>query len=250
MDTSPAPDPRPPAGEGDTDGEEPAAPAVHYSTGRLTGAQAKIVDAWRARLREDKPLPGVPRVSQALRMLGVTDHPKASCSDAIAAAVADLLRDPPAPLALAGYAYTAIRAQRLAVQGMPGRAAADNLPASFYLPAELAGEAEQLRAQAQRDAVAKLDEIQRDADERFPGDTDDAKRNRSRYIADQVRQLGLHYTRQVPRGALARMAIERWGRHSPDRVAAAAVAWADEAHDQPHRARHDMRTLTTSYRSP
>jgi hypothetical protein len=40
------------------------------------------------------------------------------------------------------------------------------------------------------------------------------------------------------------MAIDKWARRGPDRVAAAAVAWADEGHDQPHRARRDMRTLT------
>jgi hypothetical protein len=38
-------------------------PAVNYSTGRLTAAQVAVVDRWRARLLEDRPLPGQRRVS-------------------------------------------------------------------------------------------------------------------------------------------------------------------------------------------
>ena len=55
---------------------------------------------------------------------------------------------------------------------------------------------------------------------------------------------GPYYTRQIPRGAPARTATDKWARRGPDRAAAAAVAWADEAHDQPHRARRDIPTLT------
>ncbi len=36
----------------------PGPQVAHYSTGRLTPAQATVVDWWRARLLEDRPLPG------------------------------------------------------------------------------------------------------------------------------------------------------------------------------------------------
>jgi hypothetical protein len=46
---------------------------------------------------------------------------------------------------------------------------------------------------------------------------------------------------QVPRGTLARVAIDAWTRHSPDRAAVAAVDYAAEAHDQPYRTRRKER---------
>jgi len=49
--------------------------------------------------------------------------------------------------------------------------------------------------------------------------------------------------RQVPRGALARMAIDHWARRPVDQVAADAVAYAADTHRQVHRARRDMRRL-------
>ena len=59
--------------------EEPDRPPAHYSTGRLTRRQAEVVNAWRARLAEDKPLPGQKKVSMEARLiLGADDRPRAS----------------------------------------------------------------------------------------------------------------------------------------------------------------------------
>ncbi len=103
---------------------------AHYSTGRLTPAQATVVDRWRARLLEDRPLPGQRPVPEMLRPMGIDNRPRASCSDVIAAAVRDLLkREPPTGLDLARYAD----AGRLAaVRGEPGAPVCQ--PVSFYLP--------------------------------------------------------------------------------------------------------------------
>jgi len=250
MDTSPAgaapEEPGEPADEtraGDgTEDDEPRPPA-HCSTGRLTPAQAATVDKWRARLRQDKPLPGQDRVGAAARMAGATDHPRASTSDAIAAAVTDLLRRPPEPLELAGYAYRSMLAQWHARRGQPRADVPACPPVSFYLPAELADQAEALRTQAPTAAAGKLRQAEEEAAEQYPGYSDAAERNRARYISGQVDRYGLYYTRQVPRGTIARMAIDRWAGHATDTVIAAAVSWCQETHLQWHRARHDMTTL-------
>jgi hypothetical protein len=226
--------------DGDADEAGEARPPAHCSTGRLTVAQAGVVDAWRGRLREDRPLPGRDRAGEAARLAGSTDHPRASTSDAAAAAVAALLARPPEPLELAGYAYRAIRAQWEDSHGMPRPGAPVCPPVSYYLPPALAGQAEALRAEARLAAVRKLGQLPREASDLYPGNTDQAERARARYIAAQVEQLGLYYTRQIPRGAIARMAIDRWARRSPDEVAAAAVDWCQAVHVQWHRARRDM----------
>jgi hypothetical protein len=49
--------------------------------------------------------------------------------------------------------------------------------------------------------------------------------------------------RRVLRGAIARLAIDRWARRPVDQVAAEGVAYAADAHQQVHRARRDMRKL-------
>jgi hypothetical protein len=59
-------------------------PPAHYSTGRLTRVQADAVNRWRARLMLDRPLSGQKKVLAGLRMLGIDDRPRASCSDVIA----------------------------------------------------------------------------------------------------------------------------------------------------------------------
>jgi hypothetical protein len=225
---------------GDAGEDEQARPPAHCSTGRLTTAQAGVVDAWRDRLREDRPLPGRDRAGEAARLAGSTDHPRASTSDAVAAAVAALLARPPEPLDLAGYAYRAIRAQWEDSHGTPRPGAPVWPPVSYYLPAVLAGQAEALRAGARLAAAGKLGQLPREAAELYPGNTDQADRARARYIAAQVEKLGLYYTRQLPRGAVARMAIDRWAGRSPDEVAAAAVDWCQAVHVQWHRARRDM----------
>jgi hypothetical protein len=234
--------------------EEEERPPVHYSTGRLTRAQAAAVDRWRARLREDKPLPGEERVSAAARMLGSSDHPRASTSDAIAAATYHLLsRQPPEPLEIAVYAYRAIREQWLAGQGRgdPGRAPV-RPPVSYYLPAELADEAEKLTDAAPLAARERYHEIAEEAVERWPGEGDDAQRQRGAYVAAQVEHEGLYYLglkkdtrlRSVPYGVIGRLAIDHWARRPVDEVIAAAVDWCQFHHEQWHRARHDMHKLT------
>ena len=113
---------------------------VHYSTGRLTAGQAQVMDRWRARLLEDEAPPGQPEIGLGERMLGGNNRPRCSCSDAIAAAVQDLLTTRrPTGLDLARYAE-AYRKLGPADQ-----------PVSFYLPGWLAAEAEQLRAEALAD---------------------------------------------------------------------------------------------------
>src|ERR1035441_7769924 len=108
---------------------EDLAPA-HYSTGRLTRGQSALINTWRARLLLDRPLPGRDRVSEAARLLGMDNRPPASCSDIIAAAVAELLRQPPDGLDLARYAHAGWQTQRAA-----GRGNGDDDKAPLYPPA-------------------------------------------------------------------------------------------------------------------
>jgi hypothetical protein len=244
MDTSPAEGP-PEEDAPDEEEGEPRGP-VHCSTGRLTRAQAQAVDRWRTRLREDRPLPGQEGVGEAARLAGATDHPRASTSDAIAAAVFHLLTaSPPSPLELAGYAYRAIRAQWDDSHGRPHPGAPVCPPVSYYLPARLAAQAEELRARACLDAARKLvRELPLEAAARYPGESDQAALRRASWIDDETDRLGLYYTRQLPRGAVARLAVDHWAARSPDDVAAAAVDWCQRVHLQWHRARSDMVTLT------
>src|SRR5258708_1605913 len=106
---------------------------AHYSTGRLTPAQAGLVDRSRARLLEDRPLRGKEPAGEVLRLMGIDDRPRASCSDAIAAAVLDLLdRRSPGGLQLARYAEASRAA---AARGGPEAPACQ--PVSFYLPEDV-----------------------------------------------------------------------------------------------------------------
>ena len=208
----------------------PGGPPAHYSTGRLTRAQAETVNAWRARLRLNRPLPGQPPAGLAARMASGSDRPRASCSDAIAAAVADLLRQPPEPLELARYAYASMQAARHAARSREAGEAPLYPPVSWYLPQWLTVPAEQLRAAA----LAAVRRAQDEVDARpHPGTT----------RAAALACAGLPFTRQIPRGAIARMAIDRWAPRHPDDVAVAAAAYASVVHQQPHRARRDMRRL-------
>jgi hypothetical protein len=220
-------------------------PPGHYSTGRLTRPQAGVVSAWRARLLLDKPLPGQPSARLAARLVGGSDRPRASCSDAVAAAAADLLRQPPGPLELARYAYASMQA---ASDAAHGGADADEAPlyppVSWYLPAPLAARAEQLRADACAAVRAARDEALAEAARIYPGRTRPGALARDLHAAGKLARAGLPYSRQVPRGTIARMAIDRWARRHPDDVAADAVAYAAAVHQQPHRARRDMRRLT------
>lgn len=219
-------------------------PPVHYSTGRLTRRQAGVVNRWRARLAEDRPLPGEEPVGQAARLiLGLDDRPRASCSDVIAAAVRELLAAGPDPLEVARYADVSWQAQRLAgALGRGGDAAPVYPPVSWYLPAGLADAHTELRWQAQQDAAEARQEVHAEAGRRYP--QEDQRADRDRWYRDELRRRGIPArAARVPRGTLARMAIDAWARRSPDRVAAAAVDYAAEAHLQPHRARRDMYEL-------
>jgi hypothetical protein len=210
---------------------------VHYSTGRLTGAQAEVVNRWRARLQEARPVAGD-------RSDARDPRPRASSSDALAAAVASLLAAPPEPLDLVRYADRLHQGLQAA-----GRAGTDSdllpvyPPVSFYLPADLADRYEQLREVAYRDALRRRGEIEEEAWRRYPDARGQAGERVAWCLAQMVTAHLPLRIRTVPRGVLARLAIDRWARRSPDRVAAAAVAHAQEVHEQPHRARRDMRQL-------
>jgi hypothetical protein len=222
-----------PAGAGE---EEPAPPA-HFSTGRLTRGQADLIGAWRARLLEDRPPPGQKPVSPAARMAGANDRPRASCSDVIAAAAAELLARPPGGLELARYADTARRAASDAGKnGRDGPDAPACPPVSFYLPGEFAADYEQLHAAAEREVYEAYRELEAEASRR-PG------ADREQWLAEQIAAARLPRPRAIPRGTAARIAIDRWARRPADRATADAVAFAREWHEQPHRARRDMYRL-------
>lgn len=217
----------------------PDGQAEHYSTGRLTRSQASAINAWRARLRLDKPLSGHGYQPGAS---GQDSRPRASCSDAVAAAVADLLlRQPPPPLELARYTYASMTATR-------GRGRSDGgaqlyPPVSWYLPHWLTGPAEALRAAAWNAVLQAHDEAETEAACFYPGKTRAAAMARCSHKGAVLARAGLPLSRQIPRGAIARMAVDLWTPRHPDAVTADAVAYAAEVHQQPHRARRDMRTL-------
>jgi hypothetical protein len=183
----------------------PPAP-LKRSTGRLTRAQAEALNTWRRRLLEDRPLPGQPRlspeVSKALG-LGAPNRPPASTSDLIAAAVEQLLQEPPSAEDVAEYGARVKRAAATARTVRPDRASPRlpvYPPVTFYLPGELAAQVQALCAAATAAGEAAVG------------------------IPDIVR-----------------MAIDRWRtrRVSADRAAGLAVAFAGRYHQQPHRAHRD-----------
>jgi hypothetical protein len=236
-------------------GEEAEAPPergpAHYKTGNLNERQAAAVDAWRARLRQNRPLPGQERASDAARLAeGASDHPRASTSDVIAAAVADMLRrrsTRPAPLDLAAYAYRTMIAARAASWDREPPVPPPDYPAvSWYAPPELADQVDELRAAAAAAALQKANALPAEAAKRYPADRypNDADRRRARYVAAARDRYGLRYAgRAVPPGAVARMAIDRWAARDVDQVIAAGVAWCQDHHQQWHRPRRDMRAL-------
>ena len=222
----------------------PDGPPVHYSTGRLTRAQAGTVNAWRARLRPDRQLPGRVPARPGTGMTGAGGRVRASCSDVVAAAVADLLRRPPGPLELARYAYRAMAAASAAAHGgEAGESAPLYPPVSWYLPGWLAARAEQLRASAWAAVRHAREDALAEAARLYPGGGRDVSPARSLHVLGTLDRAGLTFSRQVPRGAIARMAIDRWAQRHPDDVAAEAAGYAASVHQQPHRARSDMRVL-------
>src|ERR1017187_5741748 len=79
----------------DQEGQDEDPAPVHYSTGRLTRGQAALVNTGGGRRLRDRPVPGRRPVGEVARLLGLDNRPPASCSDIIAAAVTDLLREGP-----------------------------------------------------------------------------------------------------------------------------------------------------------
>jgi hypothetical protein len=226
------------------EGQDKDPAPVHYSTGRLTRGQAALVNTWRARLLEDRPLPGRARVGgMAAALTGLDDRPPASCSDVIAAAVEDLMRQPPDALDLARYAHAGWQAQRAAARGNRDDGKAPLYPpVSFYLPPELAESYEALRARAYERVQEAHQELEEEAARRYPEKAQADER--ATWLAIAKSRHGLpHRPRKIPGGAAARMAIDRWARRSADRVCADAVAYAADAHEQPHRGRRDMYEL-------
>jgi hypothetical protein len=216
----------------------PGSQAQHYSTGRLTRGQAAAVNSWRARLLG---MAGDGPVRQSL-IAGEDLRPRASCSDAIAAAVADLLlRRHPLPLEVARYVYASMLATREPSCQESG--AQLYPPVSWYLPRWLTGHAEDLRARARAAALHAHTGAAEEAARLYPGKSRAAALARCLYKEEVLAQAGLPLDRQIPRGAIARMAIDLWASRHPDSVAVDAVAYAAMTHQQPHRARRDMRRL-------
>jgi hypothetical protein len=242
-----------PGGENDPAEDEAERPPRHYKTGNMTEAQAAAVTAWRARLRQDKALPGQDRAGDAARLAeGASDHPRASTSDVIAAAVSEMLRRKstrPKPLDLAAYAYNTMIAARAASWDIaPPAPPADHPAVSWYAPPELADQVEELLAAACTAAADKEKNLPAEAAERYPAGVDVEER-RARYVFAVATRYGLRYAgRPVPPGAVARMAIDRWAGRDVDQVIAAGVAWSREHHQQWHRARRDMRPLNGTAR--
>ncbi|MFI9538312.1 hypothetical protein ACIG56_34405 [Nocardia fusca] len=189
----------------DDESEQPPTPARHYSTGRLTATQARVLSSWRRQL------------TVIDRRWNTRDgRPAASSSDCLAAAVTDLLdRAEPTHLELIRYGDR-IRRTMTATRG---RAAPAVSVASFYLPAGYADRLDALLDDARNHHRELLDD------------------DRDRALAE----LGVpSKAYKLPAGTLARLAIDRWARRSPTAVIAAAVDYAGYHHTQAHRARADM----------
>jgi hypothetical protein len=147
---------------------------------------------WRDRLAEDKPLPGVERVSVAARLIfGADDRPKASCS--VAAAVAALLAVGPDPMGAARYGEASWLAHHAAAAGDRDDEAAPVYPGvNWYLPAELADIWHKLRGQAWVTVVQAHRAVRAEAEQRYPADgpggqvSDVCKLNRHRWYPDQL----------------------------------------------------------------
>jgi hypothetical protein len=83
-------------------------------------------------------------------------------------------------------------------------------PVSFYLPPELAAPYEALRTAARRRVRERRAELEAEARERFPSPGRDLARERARWLAGALAAERLPVRdRSVPRGAMARMAIDR-----------------------------------------
>lgn len=213
-----------PDGDGDGEDDPGAQPARHYSTGKLTIAQARIVDGWRRQLT----LPD-------RKWRTPNNHPPTSSSDCIAAAVIELLRTEPDHLALIRYGER--MRDDLALER--GHAFPIASSVSFYLPVVVADQVDELLTDAQIHHGELLDAAAEQAAAEIDGQgTAKARRARTLDLISAHRIPFKVY--KLPAGTLARMAIDRWSRRSPATVVAAAVKHGEAHHEQLHRARRDM----------
>lgn len=225
IDNALAPPPDDPVDGDPDDGEaEPVAePARHCSTGKLTVAQARIVDGWRRQLTVSDRKWHTPN-----------NRPPASSSDCIAAAVIDLL-DFAEPDHTKLIRYGERMRNDLALER--GHAFPLTSSVSFYMPAVYAERLDELLGAAYAHHLGILGQAAEQAEAEFAGN---AKARRARMldlIADERVPFKVY---KLPAGTLARMAIDRWSRRSPATVVDAAVKHGSAHHEQLHRARHDM----------
>lgn len=197
----------------------------HVSTGRLTEQQTETVERWRERLLEQRPLPGQTKVNLAgAVMYGLDNRPRASHSDAIAAAVDELLRRPPAAPRVARYAIS-----------MRKLLDPHSHPVSFYLVDD--------RIDVYRRVLERAEEwsakIHAEAKEAADAASPEAA---GLVYAGRVLREGLALRDyRLAAGTVARMAIDAWADRDVDQVAIAAGRYAEDAHEQRHRARRDIR---------
>jgi hypothetical protein len=247
-------------------GEEPGEAPRHCTTGRLDIGQADWIDAVRARLAEDRPSLGKDPVSGPARaLLGADDRPRTSTSDIIAAAIDDMLSRRsarPAPLDLAAYAYRARRAARPG-EYVAGVAPPECPPATWYArPGQYADIAD-LCDRARDAAAEKWHGLPAEAAGLYPYPpgvdpaagpavltvleaqrVEEADASRRWHEYEQIQEYGLWYAgARVPPGAVARRAIDLWADRDIEWVIAAGVSYAEEYHEQRHRARKDVGRL-------
>lgn len=227
---------------------DPSDSQLTVSTGRLTAAQNDRVKAWGERLREDRPLPGHEPKGPMLRALpGMDDRPPVSLSDIIGAAVADLLAGGVDELAVASYAATYRRAGRGPERGKR----AD--PVLFVLRGTLADRVGELAGLAEYAARALWRDLRAEAVATIPADQPHADADRDSFLLQGLVDRRVSWTvykdaRQheapyvVPLGAVARMAIDKWSRRGPDRVAVDGYRFGQATHPRQHRLRHDAKS--------
>lgn len=202
-------------------------PPRKCSSGLLTTAQARTVDAWRARLTDPRPvIPGGPR-------------PRTSTSDILAAAVAELLAgSDPSPAEAAAYASRMAAARIAATSDDPAwrRYALADPPehpdVTWAAPGWLAERADRLA---------------------------DAATGRARELALAGVPLPGIGRRAVSVSAIARMAIDAWTIDPAadaetravlaDAAVYAGVVWCSRHHVEWHLPHDNLRTKTRRPRS-
>ena len=165
-------------------------------------------------------------------MYGLDNRPRASHSDAIAASVDELLRRPPAAPQVARYAIS-----------MRKLLDPHSQPVSFYLVDEridvyrgVLARAEEWSAKIHAEAQLAAEDAHRAAE------NDVAREAAGRVYEGRVLREGLALRDyRLAAGTVARMAIDAWAERDVDEVAIAAGRYAEDAHEQRHRARRDVR---------